>query len=140
MQHYLGVPPVGNGLPRQAGRRFLEQFDFGGDAAVIYEWGSKTFSVGAAIERIQGFYYIACDLYPPSHPQVVAMLARHNVAGTTAVYIQGKIGTAPSWQQLAKLLWDVWRLPLRNLRVYLASPECTTVSSAPRVSACGPIA
>jgi hypothetical protein len=132
MQHYLGIPPVGNGLPRQAGRRFLEQFDFGGDAAVIYEWGSKTFSVGAAIERIQGFYYIACDLYPPNHPQVVAMLARHNVAGTTAVYIQGKIGTAPSWQQLTKLLWDVWRLPLRNLRVYLASPECTTVSSAPQ--------
>ena len=132
MQYYLGIPPVVNGLPRQAGRRFLEQFDFGGDAAVIYEWGSKTFSVGAAIERIQGFYYVACDLYPPSHPQVVAMLARHNVAGTTAVYIQGQIGTAPSWQQLAKLLWDVWRLPLRNLRVYLASPECTTVSSAPQ--------
>jgi hypothetical protein len=132
MEYYLGIPPVVNGLPRQAGRRFLEQFNFGGDAAVIYEWGSKTFSVGAAIERIQGFYYVACDLYPPSHPQVLAMLARHNVAGTTAVYIQGQIGTAPSWQQLAKLLWDVWRLPLRNLRVYLASPECTTVSSAPQ--------
>ncbi len=132
MQHYLGIPPVVNSLPRLAGRRFLEQFDFGSEPAVIYEWGSKTFSVGAAIERIQGLYYVACDLYPPNHAQVVAMLARHNVAGTTAVYIQGQIGTAPSWQQLAKLLWDVWRLPLHNLRVYLASPECTTVSSAPQ--------
>ena len=132
MQHYLGVRPAVNSLPRQAGRRFLEQFDLRGEAAVIYEWGSKTFSVGTAIERIQGFYYVACDLYPPDHPRVVAMLARHNVAGTTAVYIQGEIGTAPSWKQLAKLLWDVWRLTLRNLRVYLASPECTTISSAPR--------
>ena len=106
LQHYLNVPPVVNIPARHAGRRYLEQLDVGGTAIVVYEWGAKTFSAGAAIEGIPGLFYIACDLYPPDHPHVIAMLARHNMAGTTAVYIQGQIGTAPSWKQLANVLWS----------------------------------
>jgi hypothetical protein len=131
MRHYLGITSAVNIPERLAGRQYLEQFNVGDTAIVIYEWGAKTFSAGAAIRGIPGFFYVACDLYPAEHPRVIAMLASHNMSGTTAVYIQGQIGTAPSWKQLANVLWSTWGLTLNNLRVYLASPECTTVSSAP---------
>ena len=132
LQHYLDVPSVANTPARLAGRRYLERPDLNDkEPIVIYEWGAKTFSAGKAIVGIPGLFYVACDLYPPDHPHVIAMLARHNVAGTTAIYVQGQIGTAPSWKQLANLLRITWGFTLHNLRVYLASPDCTTVSSAP---------
>ena len=132
LQHYLDVPSVANTPARLAGRRYLERPDLNDkESIVIYEWGAKTFSAGKAIVGIPGLFYVACDLYPPDHPHVLAMLARHNMAGTTAIYVQGQIGTAPSWKQLANLLWSTWGFTLHNLLLYLASPDCTTVSSAP---------
>jgi hypothetical protein len=69
--HYLGVTSAVNIPERLAGRQYLEQFNVGDIAIVIYEWVRGAFSAGAAIRLIPGFFYVACDLYPAEHPRVI---------------------------------------------------------------------
>ena len=73
--------------------------------------------------------------HPPADaaPLGIAPQTRGRPATTTAVeghslpFLHPSISSgAPSWKELANLLWVTWGFTLHNLRVHCASPDCTT--------------
>jgi hypothetical protein len=73
--------------------------------------------------------------HPPADaaPLGIAPQTRGRPATTTAVeghslpFLHPSISSgAPSWKELANLLWATWGFTLHKLRVHCASPDCTT--------------
>ena len=73
--------------------------------------------------------------HPPADaaPLGIAPQTRGRPATTTAVeghslpFLHPSISSgAPSWKELANLLWVTWGFTLHKLRVHCASPDCTT--------------
>jgi hypothetical protein len=117
-----------SGPPREAGRHYLSRYKQPVTRSkdprfVVYDFGAGSFSSGVAVSHCPDACYVACDLYDPADRVVTDMLRVRNADGVRAAYIQGRPAAAPTLNELARVMWETWRLPVSALRAVLCGPD-----------------